>query len=258
MKKIILRPSSAHRWVNCTASIQEEMEFIEINGIPEVSIYALNGIRIHEFANIIFKKELNDIKEYHYKYKNKEGLLKEGIDIAIKYIDFLKDNKNKIENGLYGEVKRIEESMEEKINIYDFKNDNAVLEGTPDYYIFIETKNNKNVLEIIDLKTGVQIVYPNSPQLCLYAYGIIKKYKNIKRIIFTIFQPKLNLSNSYETNIEEVKKEVNEYIEAANNIIKNNTEYKPNKKTCQWCLAKNKCFAYTKSKLTRYKFPSIQ
>ena len=39
---------------------------------------------------------------------------------------------------LYGEVKRIEESMEEKINIYDFKNDKSIRECY--YYIFIETK----------------------------------------------------------------------------------------------------------------------
>jgi hypothetical protein len=128
-----------------------------------------------------------------------------------------------------------------------FSNDLVRVGGTADVVAFNE---DKSILEIADLKTGRQWVDSDSPQMKIYALGVLKKYlsHSFEIIRLTIVQPQTGDNRTHVMTATELHEWAdNVLMPAVNAAVKDTTEPTPSKDACQYCPAKMICPAQTKA-----------
>jgi hypothetical protein len=128
-----------------------------------------------------------------------------------------------------------------------FSNDLVRVAGTADVVAFNE---DKSILEIADLKTGRQWVDADSPQMKIYALGVLKKYlsHSFEIIRLTIVQPQTGENRTHIMTATELHEWAdNVLMPAVNAAVKDTTEPTPFKDACQYCPAKMICPAQTKA-----------
>jgi hypothetical protein len=168
-----LPPSSAARWLNCTASYEFTKDII-----AEESKYAKEGTLAH--------KLLENLMAY--------GNFLEYISNEMKlYLYPCRDYINKLKNGC--DLFLIEKEVTiEPIDGF----------GSIDYLIL-----KAGTLHIIDLKYGTsRVVAENNSQLKLYAYGaykLLEPFVNIETIYLHIMQPRLNKNGNFTSYKQDVK-----------------------------------------------------
>ena len=182
----LFSPSSAHRWLKCTASI-----------------YLENRLKLPDWVD----SEIPKITYEHFKEESKyanEGNVKHNEAARL-----LLDNTNKL-----SEDDAVNEYLQYCRRLITIANNNlwfvekqvafnSIIEdgfGTVDFFII-----NNDTLEIVDFKYGRRrVLAEENPQLMLYAYGVletfIKETNHIKSIMLTICQPRaLDLGPSIDT-----------------------------------------------------------
>lgn len=85
-------------------------------------------------------------------------------------------------------------------------------------------------------------------QLALYLLGSLEKYRhlgNFKRVKAVIVQPYLAHVSEYECSVEELE-ELGRWIASRANETRTNPVFEPSNKNCFFCLAKGDCYARTK------------
>jgi len=128
-----------------------------------------------------------------------------------------------------------------------FSNDLVRVAGTADVVAFNE---DKSILEIADLKTGRGWVDADSPQMKIYALGVLKKYlsASFETVRLTIVQPTTGENRTHVMTADELHDWAdNVLMPAVNAAVKNTTEPTPSKEACQYCPAKMICPAQTKA-----------
>jgi len=211
-----LSPSKAHRFLQCTKSLEYDTEFVE-------TPVTIRGSMLHKFAEMMIKNE--DME------------------------NFIKENKiNDYELYLVSQYVESVWSEQQLVNA-----DKVIVEEKRTIRLYGNNINlimdtlllGEDTASIIDLKTGNGDVDANdNEQLLFYAYAVIQSYPQYQNIRLSIFQ-----KGKLKT-IEVSKDEVldfffdKEYI--FNMISNNNLEYNPSNKACKFCAIKDSCKARAK------------
>ena len=244
----LLSPSSAHRWLNCTASPRLEEHFPD-----EGSDYAREGTLAHAYCAKRLKEylglptneedaEIDEYADYH------TGEMAEYVDtyytiVLEKYNEALKrtaDAKLLVEVQLdFSDV--IPESF-----------------GTSDAVIIADDE-----MEVIDFKygKGVKVSATENPQMMIYALGAYNAYSdeyNIKKVRMTIVQPRLDNLSEYELSVRKLKKWTKEVLKPrARAAFDGKGEQMPGD-WCRFCKCKGQCRALAKKSVeTATRFESL-
>lgn len=230
MKQLLLRPSSASRWIACPASARLSLQVPK----EESGEAAQIGTAIHSLSETCWQLDQDPMD---FIGKTVEGVVmtRENAEFALAHIRMVA--------GLESELGTV------KVEQYGvaFSNDLVKVGGTADVVAFNE---DKSILEIADLKTGRVWVDADSPQMKIYALGVLKKYlgASFETVRLTIVQPTTGENRTHTMKATELHHWAdNVLMPAVNAAIKSTTEPTPSKEACQYCPAKMICPAQTKA-----------
>ena len=230
MNQLLLRPSSASRWIACPASARLSLK------VPyeESGEAAKIGTAIHSLSETCWQLDQDPMD---FIGKTIEGIVmtRENCEFALAHIRTVA--------ALEAELGTIKV---EQFGVA-FSNDLVRVAGTADVVAFNE---DKSILEIADLKTGRQWVDADSPQMKIYALGVLKKYlgTSFETVRLTIVQPQTGENRTHVMTAGELHDWAdNVLMPAVNAAVKDTTEPTPSKDACQYCPAKMICPAQTKA-----------
>lgn len=213
-----LSPSKAHRFLNCTKSLEYDVE----TETPA----SIRGSMLHEYASMQLSDYLmpEDYDKIEI-FRQKNNINDYEERLISYYINAVRELQKEFAGKLTVEVRR---TMPIFGNDIDFIIDSLILGHTR--------------AAIIDLKTGRVDVEPeNNDQLLFYSYYVAFNFPNVKSLTIGIFQ-KCKLKT-----IEISPENVFDYMIGKEHVfedIKNgNLTFNPGEKTCRYCAHKNECIA---------------
>lgn len=226
-------PSGAERWFACPGSIKLS-EGVEREPVGRP---ALVGTFVHNMAEMLMKGHLEGVSLEDYwlgKSETVEDVIiyadQDMIDCAKFYVDYIEGRAKEL---------KAKPLIEEQVGIEEI---NPECWGTSDAIIF-----NKEVIEVVDLKTGKWPVSPeNNLQMSIYALGALARYGNENmKVIMTIVQPRSKHKvRSWETTAEYL---VDWGFSDLKNALDACEVDEPNYifgKQCRFCPAKRVCETY--------------
>jgi hypothetical protein len=226
--KIILRPSSASRWIACPASVRLS------EGVPyePAGEAAQIGTAIHALAEKCFG---TGEKADAYLGKQVEGITmtQENVDFAQAHLDHITNLKSEL-----GAVK-----VEQYVTVID--DTNVKLGGTADVIGF-----GNGILEIADLKTGRGYVDADSEQMKIYALGTLAKIKTkpVEMVRLSIIQPHSGETRTHAMTVDALNLWMDDVLlPAIKEAADDNAQPKPSTNACRYCPAKVICPAQSKA-----------
>jgi CRISPR/Cas system-associated exonuclease Cas4 (RecB family) len=208
-----LKPSSANKWMVCSASALEE------SYIPfEDSKYNEQGRLLHsKVEELINKKNANNI------FSDLSDEQKEFVQKAYEQVHHIINNDD------------IEYRTEVKVATLD-----KITTGIID---LIAYDRNTKTLYIVDHKfgQGVREYAKNNWQLVIYALAGWAMYKNATKFVLCINQPTFDCFSYIELTERELVELEKQLIEGVNEATSNTPSYNPSNSTCKFCKAKSSC-----------------
>lgn len=219
-----LSPSSAHRWLECAASVKA----CEASPKGKSSFFANEGTRAHEIAEQVLTGKTCAAVE------SDAG---NGYDVAEmahhgeEYANYVRSHSGVV-------------LAECKVDYSPWVPDGT---GTADAIVV-----GKNLLLVADFKygKGIRVEAEDNSQLKLYALGVLNTfgpYIDCERIKLAIIQPRLD-------HISEVVMWKTDLLDWADNVVKPAAskawksklapeDFNPGDRQCRWCAAKTTCRA---------------
>ena len=229
MKQLLLRPSSAARWIACPASARLSLQVPK----EESGEAAQIGTAIHALSETCWQLDQDPMD---FVGKTIEGIVmtRENCEFALAHIRTVA--------ALEAELGTI------KVEQHGVAYETLLVKvgGTADVVAY---NLDKSILEIADLKTGRQWVDADSAQMKIYALGIMGKLvKVFDTVRLTIVQPQTGENRTHVTTGDELMHWKNyNLIPAAVSAADGRSEPTPFKDACQYCPAKMICPAQTKA-----------
>lgn len=232
----ILSPSSAHRWLHCTAAPRLEMN-VEDKG----SSFALEGtlahaycaLKLKEFLDLPTDGEIEEIKQLNDEYHSGE---------MDEYTDMYKTIVLEKYTAARTTTKDACLLVETRLDFSTYIPDSF---GTADAIIIAD-----GTMEVIDFKygKGVKVSAHNNPQMLIYALGAYEHFNfeyNIERIRMTIIQPRIDNLSEFEIPVTElVAWTADELMPKAKQAHEGDGPQVPGE-WCQFCKVKSCCKALT-------------
>ena len=229
MKQLILRPSSAARWIACPASarLSENVPYEPAGEAAQI------GTAIHALSELCWQLD-QDPDSYIGKVVEGVKMTAENAAFAkahVQTVTNLKQNLGTVKVEQYGVAY---ESIAAKVG------------GTADVVAY---NLNQSILEIADLKTGRMWVDADSAQMKIYALGVMRKLvKTFDTVRLTIVQPQTGENRTHEMTGDELFAwGETVLVPAIKAAVLGTTEPTPSKDACQYCPAKMICPAQTKA-----------
>lgn len=233
----VFSPSSAHRWMNCPASIFMEKD------IPNVaSSYAEEGTKAHEYMEACVLSMLGNT-EKDTVIRNTEHLYGEEIGACAKvYLEAISE--------CYFEEPE-DYAVEFRVNL-----SNVV--GMPDTFgsaDFLMVSGGD--LFVFDYKhgQGVKVSAEENPQMMLYALGALDSWepaKSCQNVHLCIVQPRINNVSRWSTTVarlNEWRVGLMQSVVRAYDVLKSEkpqeNDFNPSPATCKFCRARKNCPAVT-------------
>jgi len=221
MQHALLSPSSSHRWLSCTASVEACAPYED-----KTNPAAQWGTACHALGELMLRDEPFP----------KTGEQIEGVTVdvdmmntAMQYVDYCRSLMTPESVVM----------VEERFDLTFIAPDTF---GTGDCTIL-----NDNHLHIIDLKTGHNIVMAeNNTQLMLYGLGAwidLEDIYDIDTVTLHIVQTRANHTDTYEISVDKLMEFQRFVIAQASKIMRGETSFNPNEKACKWCAHKVDCKA---------------
>jgi len=229
MKQLILRPSSAARWIACPASarLSENVPYEPAGEAAQI------GTAIHALSELCWQLD-QDPESY-------VGKIIEGIKITPENAAFARAHVETVSN-LKQELGTV------KVEQYGVAYESlaAKVGGTADVVAY---NLNQSIMEIADLKTGRMWVDADSAQMKIYALGVMRKLvKTFDTVRLTIVQPQAGVNRTHEMTGDELFAwGETVLVPAIKAAVLGSTEPTPSKDACQYCPAKMICPAQTKA-----------
>lgn len=197
----LLSASLSSRWLHCTPAPRLEEKF----GIKTESTYAQEGTLAHAFCALylehdilrkITDKQFNDEME---RLMSSELFTEDMLNYVDQYVEYC---TNEYMEALAHE-KQASMFVEQKLDLREFIPEGF---GTADCCVISD-----DVLEVIDFKYGMGVpVYADwNSQLMLYGLGALQIFSgiyDIKEILLTIVQPRIDNISSFQISVEELNK----------------------------------------------------
>lgn len=233
-----LSPSSAARWLSCTASVTLEEQFEE-----KPSEYAAEGTYAHALCELegryaagqISRQKLTAEKK---KIRNDEYHTAECEDAASYYANHIKE--------LICDLKS--KSHEDPVVMFERRLDLSGLVpdcfGTADCIIICG-----DTLHVIDFKygKGVEVSAADNPQMQLYAAGALMLFEpvyDIRQVCMTIIQPRIGNVSTAEITDANLRLWCEEIVKPrAEEALSGHGTFKPSETACRFCKAKAECSA---------------
>lgn len=235
MAHALLSPSSAHRWLHCTASPRLE-EGVEDKGsefAAEGSLaHAMGALKLKAFFGMDASHELQEIdmlRRYH------TGEMDE-------YTDTYKTIVLEKFNTAQRQCEDAQLLVETRLDFGDYIPDAF---GTGDAIIIAD-----GTLDVIDFKygKGVRVSAYKNPQMMIYALGAYERFSfeyNIKKVRMTIVQPRIDNLSDFEMDVKDLLAWAKETLAPkAKEAFKGDGPQNPGE-WCQFCKVKSCCKALT-------------
>lgn len=227
-----LSPSGAHRWMACPGSLKMEEPFPDTS-----SVYADEGTAAHQLMEwcltsgqdaSAYAGRLIEIEESGRKFEVDEDMV-----LGVQgYCDYVR--------GLGGEL-----MVEQTVDLGGWLEQPDAY-GTADTIVIVD-----DVLHVIDLKYGRGYVSAEeNKQLMLYGLGALDLASlcyDIKRLVLTIYQPKVSIEPStYDISVEDLEHfartaRVSAKVAVSQFEGKIEPVLVPGEAQCLWCKAKAVC-----------------
>lgn len=233
-----LSPSSAARWLTCTASVALEEQFEE-----KPSEYAAEGTYAHALCELEGKYAVGQISRQKLtaakkKIRNDEYHTAECEDAASYYANFIKELVTHLET----------EKEEEPTVLFEQRLDLSQLApdcfGTADCIVICGRE-----LHVIDFKygKGVEVSAVGNPQMQLYAAGALMMFApvyDIERVGLTIIQPRIENTSTAFLTMQELTAWCDEVVKPkAAEAMSGSGQFEPSETACRFCKAKAECSA---------------
>lgn len=191
----LLSPSSAHRWLNCTAAPLLEKD-VEDKG----STFAEEGTLAHAYCAMKLKQYLGkptDKEEEEIKQLNEQYHTGEMDEYTDTYKSIVIEKLNKARQKTKDAILLVEVQL-------DFAKYVPEAFGTADAVIIAD-----GTMEVIDFKygKGVRVEAHENPQMKIYALGAYEAFSfeyNINRIRMTIVQPRIDNLSEFEMTMTDL------------------------------------------------------
>lgn len=245
-KHALLSASGAYRWMACPPSALLEAEFPETQ-----SAYAEEGTLAHEIASLMLTKHFyTDLRPSEYK----KQLAK--LQANPLYSPTMMEHVNSYYDYIvetYQSLNAPTILIETKIDLSEWIPKGF---GTCDCVLISD-----GVMHVVDLKygQGVPVSAQDNPQIQLYALGALNTFNliyDIDQVVMTIFQPRIENTNSAEILAEELIRWGDETVKPLALLAADGKgEFKAGEH-CQFCRAKAKCRARAEENLkaAQYEF----
>ena len=232
-----LSPSSAHRWLHCTASPTLEAQYD-----VSTSEYAAEGTFAHSLAELYTSYGLGLITKKAYtsrlnKMKKDDFFNQEMSEAADDYAMYIKEQLIKMQETCPDAFAE----LEVRLDLTDFIPEGF---GTADCVIIAEPE-----MYVIDFKygKGVKVDAEGNPQMEIYALGALAKYGalyDIQTVNMTIVQPRLGGISEYQMDASALKAwALIHIIPFAKEAYEGPGRFDPSEETCRFCRARHDCKA---------------
>lgn len=264
MQHAKLSPSSAHRWINCTASTQFDQN-------QKSNKFMLEGTAAHELGEQVlnqvmeaYRAGVDESMWVRAEDFEKVTIEDEGKEIVWEVDQDMKDNVQVYVDEIMAIVTLAKDpivGIEIKVPIDHITGEKDAT-GTSDAGILIV---HDGELHVNDLKygKGKKVYAQDNEQLMMYALGMLKEWEHlladehrdyvINSVVLHIHQPRLNHHDIHQIDIEDLLAFEFDVQQAAAKIESGKVEFNPGEKTCMWCKHKAKC-----DPLTDYVHQSIE
>lgn len=239
-----LGPSSAHRWINCPASVQMSKDVV-----PTTSVYAEAGRVAHAIAELKarkwfqkmplarYQKQLATLQQSEYY----DPVMEEYTDI---YLNALEEHALTFDTMPF---LALETSVPIGIYTGEYKNAKGELStGTADCI-----QVGGDTLWVTDYKNGagVPVSAVDNPQMMMYALGTLALYEplygeSIKLVRMSIIQPAINNISDWEISVADLKQWAADVLVPAAEKAKSDDPGEPCPgEWCKFCPVKSTCRA---------------
>lgn len=232
----LLGPSSAHRWLACTASPRYEEQF----GEGKASVYAEEGTLAHKICELMVGVRFclssqGKMDRAMAQLKKQELYSDEMLRTAEFYTDYLSEKANTFHSTPFV-------MPEVRVEFTEFVPDGF---GTCDCVMIGDDR-----LHITDYKhgKGVKVESEDNPQMKLYALGALLKYRpvypDIRTVSMAIVQPRITEDISeYEMSVDELMRWANDYVKPRAKAAYEGTGTFCPGEHCRFCRGKAQCRA---------------
>lgn len=231
----LLSPSSAHRWMNCTAAPRIEATIPE----PESSPYALEGTLAHAYCALKLKSFLgSDTSEEEATIARLDAQYRTGeMDEHTETYKTIVIEKFLTACNCTEDAQLL---VETRLDFSEYVPESF---GTSDATIIAD-----GTLEIIDFKygKGLRVSAVNNEQMMIYALGAVIKFGfeyRIEKVRMTIVQPRLDNISEQEMSIADLLKWADEELHPKAKLAFSGEGAQLPGEWCQFCKAKCQCKA---------------
>lgn len=225
----LLSPSSAHRWLTCSASV----ELCSTLPKPESSRFAEEGTAAHEAAEkaaafAFGKITATEHKLWLSRFKPAQGDVDEMLTHARAYAELL----SSLASEMDAHTVLLEQSFETGI---------TRCWGTSDAVLLSAEK-----LHVVDFKygQGVKVSAQANPQMRLYALGALETFDllgGIERVAMTIYQPRIDWVSTTEVPASDLLEWRSEIKPIAEKALAGEGSFAPSVSACRFCPAAAVC-----------------
>lgn len=253
-------PSSAHRLIDCPASLRACEGITDDPGVD--AVHGTVGHYIHE-ACLTARRKASQFVGMHPCQFMPEDAMTDAEWVLIPYSRGVAPDTDFIITDAFAEA--VEESVlwcrelpgdhfvEKRVDISPWCPipDQS---GTADHFAC-----SPGLLVVTDLKmgTGVQVFAERNYQGILYALGVINEYDweyDFDQVVIRIAQPRLNHFDVWETTKAELLK-IGEHIKQRFALaVKPDAPFGPSDKACRFCRVAHKCQALADSVIEMFDF----
>ena len=209
-----LGASNAHRWLECAGSVKAEI------GLPNTSsVFALEGTTAHDLAELTLTTTDGALDLFA------DQEMAEFVRIYTDYVRSLSDAADLV-------------LIEQRVDYSDWVPKGF---GTADAIVL-----NGDTLNVVDLKYGIGVpVYAeDNPQGMLYALGAyaeVNHIAEIKNVVITIVQPRLDHISEWSISVEDLLRWAEYATQRAEATQEDDAPRNAGEKQCRFCKAKHNC-----------------
>ena len=233
-----LGPSGAHRWLNCTPSANQELEFADRSTEAAAEGTAAHALAEHKLRKALKMRSTRPVSQYDC--DEMEGHTD---DYAQFIMESLEEAKQLCADPLV--------LIEQRLDLTCYVPDSF---GTGDCLIVAD-----HLLHVIDFKygQGVLVEAEENPQMMLYALGALRLFDglyDIDTVAMTVYQPRRDNVSTWTTTVEELLAWAEETLKPKAQMAFNGEgEFTPGP-WCTFCKAAVKCRARAEAKLQLAKY----